>query len=71
MTMSVIHTKVYDRARQNLRLDPDIWTAIDSARLRRAGNVSRNTWVTEAIVEKLAREQNNGAPDRIAGGGDV
>ena len=29
------------------------------------------TWITEAIAEKLAREQNNGAPRRKAGGGYV
>jgi hypothetical protein len=41
------------------------------ARLRRVGNISRNTWITEAIDEKLAREQNNGAPRRKAGGSYV
>ena len=45
--------------------------AIDTARLRRAGSISRNTWITEAIAEKLAREQNNGAPRRKAWGGYV
>jgi len=41
------------------------------ARLRRAGSISRNTWITEAIAEKLAREQNNGAPRGKAGRGYV
>ncbi len=46
-----------DRTRQNLRLDPALGAAIDRARLKRAGNVSRNTWITEAILEKLSREE--------------
>lgn len=49
-----------DRARQSLRLDPDVWTAIDRARLQRAGNISRNTWIAEAILEKLEREEGSG-----------
>jgi hypothetical protein len=28
---------------------------------KRPGNVSRNTWVVEAITEKLAKEQQNAA----------
>jgi hypothetical protein len=46
-------------ARSNLRLTPHLWLAIDTARGQRAGNISRNTWITEAILEKLAREQQN------------
>lgn len=46
-----------DRTRQSLRLAPEVWTAIDVARSARAGNVSRNTWITEAILEKIARER--------------
>jgi hypothetical protein len=30
--------------------------AIDNARSMRPGNVSRNTWIAEAIEEKLARD---------------
>ncbi len=41
------------------------------ARLRRAGSISRNTWITEAIAEKLAREQDTGGLHRKSGGGDV
>jgi len=33
-----------------------MFEAIDSARARRIGSVSRNTWITEAIQEKLNRE---------------
>ena len=42
--------------RLNLRLPGDVFTAIDAARLARPGHVSRNTWLTEAVQEKLARE---------------
>jgi predicted HicB family RNase H-like nuclease len=47
--------------RSNLRLSPELWSAIDSARDKRPGNVSRNTWLIEAITEKLAKEQHNTA----------
>ncbi len=47
------------RPRTNLRLEPEIWQAIDAARARRPGSVSRNTWITEAVLEKLARESND------------
>lgn len=69
--MTATHMKLDDRGRQSLRLDPEVWTAIDMARLRRAGSISRNTWITEAIAEKLAREQDTGGPHRKAGGGHV
>ncbi|WP_414429329.1 hypothetical protein [Xanthomonas campestris] len=42
--------------RINLRLPPETFRAIDDTRERRAGCVSRNTWIAEAIKEKLARE---------------
>lgn len=42
--------------RINLRLSPETFRAIDEARGCRAGSVSRNTWIAEAIEEKLARE---------------
>ncbi len=42
--------------RINLRLCPSMFDAIDEARSARPGNVSRNTWIAEAIEEKLARE---------------
>ena len=69
--MTVIHAKPDDRARQSLRLDPEVWTAIDAVRLRRAGSISRNTWITEAIAEKLAREQNYGTARRRTRSGHV
>lgn len=42
--------------RINLRLPAEAFAAIDRARAVRAGHVSRNTWLTEAVQEKLARE---------------
>jgi hypothetical protein len=70
--MTANHKQLDDRGRQSLRLDPEVWTAIDMSRLRRAGSISRNTWITEAIAEKLAREQQDlGTSRRKAGGGYV
>jgi len=42
--------------RINLRLPAETFDMIDGSRAARAGNISRNTWITEAIAEKLARE---------------
>lgn len=55
--------------RQSLRLPADICAALDAARTRRAGNVSRNTWIIEAVVEKLSRESDDGAQSRQGVGG--
>lgn len=44
------------RNRTNLRLGHEALAAIDFARLKRPGKVSRNTWINEAIEEKLTRE---------------
>lgn len=43
--------------RINLRLSAETFEAIDGARSVRAGSISRNTWITEAVAEKLARER--------------
>lgn len=43
--------------RINLRLPAETFEAIDAARGERPGNISRNTWITEAVEEKLARER--------------
>ena len=48
------HTGLRDRT--SLRLNPDTLAEVDAARLRRPGRISRNTWIAEAIYEKLARE---------------
>ena len=41
--------------RINLRLAPETFAAIDEACALRPGNVSRNTWIAEAVQERLAR----------------
>ncbi len=46
--------------RINLRLAGETFEAIDSSRQARPGNVSRNTWIAEAIDEKLARDRAAG-----------
>jgi metal-responsive CopG/Arc/MetJ family transcriptional regulator len=43
--------------RINLRLPAETFEAIDAARADRPGNISRNTWITEAVEEKLARDR--------------
>lgn len=53
-------------SRQNLRLKMELWEAIDISCAKRVGNVSRNTWITEAILEKLAREDNAPSNNRRA-----
>tara|TARA_R110000868_G_scaffold369706_1_gene633146 strand:- start:2514 stop:2729 length:216 start_codon:yes stop_codon:yes gene_type:complete len=47
---------VHPLDRTNLRLPAGTFSAIDDACAARPGNVSRNTWIAEAIAEKLARE---------------
>lgn len=50
--------------RINLRLAAQTFAAIDAACSSRPGNVSRNTWIAEAIEEKLARERKAVAPSQ-------
>lgn len=54
------------RPRQSLRLDPQVWGAIDRERSRRPGSISRNTWINEAILEKLSRDQAGHKPRRAS-----
>lgn len=56
--------------RINLRLAAETFAAIDAACDARPGNVSRNTWIAEAVQEKLAREPQTAAqsPERRAHG---
>jgi hypothetical protein len=56
--MSTAPQKSVNRIRQSLRLELPVWSRIDRSRLQRAGTVSRNTWITEAILEKLDRENS-------------
>ncbi|MGZ8152622.1 MAG: hypothetical protein ACXW1W_17630 [Methylococcaceae bacterium] len=50
-----------NRDRTSLRLDAELIAMIDKARIERAGIVSRNTWISEAIQEKLGREAGYGS----------
>lgn len=59
------------RPRTNLRLDPNVWNAIDVARKKRPGNVSRNSWIAEAVIEKLARDSNRDSENEQGGGHDA
>jgi hypothetical protein len=52
--------------RLNLRLPGETFAAIDAARQSRPGNVSRNTWITEAVEEKLARERVQSDSEKAA-----
>jgi hypothetical protein len=63
--------KKEDRCRQSVRFQSEMWEAIDLLRARRPGVVSRNTWIAEAILEKLARDQDTEAPPTPAGGSHV
>jgi predicted HicB family RNase H-like nuclease len=60
-------TTVRTLDRINLRLPGETFEAIDAARSARPGNISRNTWITEAVEEKLARERAEASARR---GGD-
>lgn len=57
---------VRDLDRINLRLPGETFEAIDDCRAARPGTVSRNTWITEAIAEKLARDAS--AADSLVDG---
>ena len=64
-------TTVESLDRINLRLPAETFEAIDACRAQRTGVVSRNTWLTEAVEEKLARERANAVPqitDRLRHG---
>jgi len=52
---------VRDLDRINLRLSAETFDAIDVSRASRPGAVSRNTWISEAIAEKLEREAGQSA----------
>ena len=53
--------------RINLRLSPEVLEAIDAECSRRAGSVSRNTWITEAVTERLARLASSSRPQGTGG----
>lgn len=45
-----------DPNRFSLRLKKEILDDIDAKRAERPGNISRNTWIAEAVREKLERD---------------
>ena len=57
MAESSAPSRVSELDRFTLRLSPDTFAAIDAARADRPGSVSRNTWIAEAVQEKLARSR--------------
>ncbi|CAN5181827.1 hypothetical protein BH11PSE2_BH11PSE2_20780 [soil metagenome] len=57
MTTDSTSATVRSLDRINLRLAGETFFAIDTACAVRPGNVSRNTWIAEAIEEKLARDR--------------
>lgn len=46
-----------DTGRINLRLPKGLFDEIDYLRNERPGNISRNTWIAEAVREKLERDR--------------
>ena len=40
----------------NLRVPESLVTKVDALRKRRTGKISRNTWILEAIEDKVERE---------------
>lgn len=59
MSLRATNTKPLDRF--NLRLSPEVFALLDQASALRPGSLSRNTWIAEAIQQKLAREIGNRA----------
>lgn len=64
--MARVEPKRDDRIRQSIRLDKQLWDGIDRVRSERPGNISRNTWITEAVLEKLQRDVANAHLGRVA-----
>ena len=43
----------------NLRVPESLVAKVDVLRKRRTGKISRNTWILEAIADKVEREQGS------------
>ncbi|MBU9246575.1 ribbon-helix-helix domain-containing protein [Burkholderia multivorans] len=56
--------------RITVRLPDDMLAAIDAECSRRIGNVSRNTWILEAVQEKLSRAGGGSANESDAARGN-
>lgn len=48
-----------DPGRFSLRIPKELYYEIDLLRTERPGNISRNTWIAEAIREKLDRDRKS------------
>lgn len=66
-----LKTTALNTGRSNLRLPKQVLRSIDIARGRRAGYVSRNSWIAEAVCEKLSKEEIDVPPAASGGDGDV
>lgn len=53
-----------ENGRFSLRLPPDVLEAIDAECAQRVGCISRNTWIAEAIFEKLAKDARSPLKNR-------
>jgi metal-responsive CopG/Arc/MetJ family transcriptional regulator len=51
--------------RIDIRLAGDIFAEIDAAQPARVGRVSRNTWIAEAVEEKLSCERTATTADDV------
>jgi hypothetical protein len=56
-----------DVAALTIRVPRGIVSDIDSDRIARLVKVPRNTWILEALVEKLERERKNGEKENRDG----
>ena len=65
--MVVSNRRHDDRSRQNLRIPAEVLARIDALRKCYPGKKSRNTWITEAIMEKLARSTSKYESDNMGG----
>lgn len=50
----------------SLRIESGVMSLIDVSRADRTGKISRNTWIAEAIEEKLKREGRDSKGDARA-----
>lgn len=55
-------SKQVDGGRFSLRLPSEVLESIDEECAKRIGCVSRNTWIAEAIAEKLSRCKGEHTP---------
>lgn len=58
--------KAQPKRDERIRLEKHLWDGIDWVRSEHPGNISRNTWITEAVLEKLQRDVARGPLGRVA-----